>query len=289
MTRSSASSSSSPSGASTSMSTASSSATAPPAIPDASPDAPTPSSGSADAEQPDGDANVGECDSACSPAQLCTGGACICPTVANPDACGSICTNKESDPQNCGACNNMCTGGTVCEGGACQCSGGAHLCAGACVPNDANACGPNCTPCIAGQGCFAGTCRCISGAGCPALAPACNTSSHTCSSSCDGVTSICNGGCCSNGTCQPGNVYGACGAGGGQCATSCQLDACDTLPEWGGGSCECGNNDDSYCTGVPTGPRCVPPGDGQECGCLSDADCPSSSCNLVNQSYGYCD
>jgi len=129
---------------------------------------------------------------------------------------------------------------------------------------------------------------CSSSADCP-TGQACNTTSHTCSTSCDGVSVICKGGCCVNSTCAPGTSIGACGAGGLLCATSCLLGACSLEPTWGGGSCECGQ--DSHCNGVATGPRCVgPPGSGV-CGCLGNADCGVHTCALVGiqgLNGGYC-
>ena len=129
---------------------------------------------------------------------------------------------------------------------------------------------------------------CTTSAGCP-VGQACNTATHTCSTSCDGTSTRCNGGCRVNLTCAPGTNMGASGVSGLQCATNCVLGACVVEPTWGGGSCECGQ--DSHCNGSTSGTKCVgPPGSGV-CGCLSNADCASNSCNLVGvQGFngGYC-
>ncbi len=56
--------------------------------------------------------------SACTGGQVCSGGACACPS-ASPTTCGGTCTNTQTDPNICGACGHGCLGGT-CSGGMCQ-------------------------------------------------------------------------------------------------------------------------------------------------------------------------
>ena len=129
---------------------------------------------------------------------------------------------------------------------------------------------------------------CADSTDCP-LGQACNTTSHACSKSCDGVSTVCNGGCCSNATCAPGTNLNACGAGGVTCAASCLLGACDSVANWPGGGCECAQ--DSHCAGVPFAPKCVGPNGAMLCGCLSNADCGSGTCNLIGIegiNAGYC-
>ena len=227
--------------------------------------------------------------------QACVAGTCTgmctpgttsqCATCQKCDSTGTCSVVSDGTP-----CES---GGQVCTGGSCRCPSGMHLCSASCVPDDANACGPSCTKCTAGQGCFGETCGCTTSAGCPA-GQACNPSTHVCSTTCDGIALKCNGGCCNNGTCDPGlgGPSGQpCGSGGLQCAQLCVLGACDHFTTWNGGSCEC--NQDSVCAGNPTGPRCVgnaAAGAGI-CGCLSDADCGSNKCNLVGANGfpgGYC-
>ena len=129
---------------------------------------------------------------------------------------------------------------------------------------------------------------CTTSATCP-VGQACNITTHTCSTTCDGTATRCNGGCCVNSTCSPGINLGACGVSGLPCATSCLLGACTVEASWGGGTCECGQ--DSHCSGLTSGSKCVgQPGSGV-CGCLSNADCASGSCNLVGVqglNGGYC-
>ena len=165
-------------------------------------------------------------------------------------------------------------------------------------------CGGDCAACANGKGCqkaadcVSNTCKlhkcvpagCNTSDDCP-MGQACNLSTHVCSTTCDGDTETCNGGCCVNATCAPGTQEGACGSGGLLCATSCVLGACSQVPEFGAGSCECG--DASHCVGVATGHKCVgQPGSGV-CGCLGSSDCDAGhTCKLVGLqgfSAGYCE
>jgi hypothetical protein len=119
---------------------------------------------------------------------------------------------------------------------------------------------------------------------------ACNPSTHTCGTSCDGVSIPCNGGCCSSGTCVNGSASAtACGYNGGVCATCVNAGAgsaaCASTP--GGGSCFC-NGNFAYC--IPSGPQsigtqCVQTYAGRPnylCGCNTVADCISPATQCVN-------
>jgi hypothetical protein len=152
---------------------------------------------------------------------------------------------------------------------------------------------------------------CITWADCP-VNLACNPSTHTCGLACDGVTSLCNQGCCSGGTCvvgtSPGAAIGACGYNGENCIDC----AYRCYPVSGGGSCEADSWENahggcpspgtcaaeppsSYCTaktaadagsvysmGVATYGVCF--GGILEClcGCNTVADCPAPSIKCVN-------
>jgi hypothetical protein len=96
---------------------------------------------------------------------------------------------------------------------------------------------------------------CRGPADCP-IGTACNTTTGQCENACgDANHSICYGGCCGGGTCQPGTVESACG------------DASRN-----GGACE-------VCDGAnQAGSVCV----NHHCGCTSAGDCPAGrSCLLA--------
>jgi len=94
---------------------------------------------------------------------------------------------------------------------------------------------------------------------CP-LGTACNTMTGQCESACgDASHSICHGGCCGGGTCQPGTVASACGSGGA-CAV-----------------CDATNPSGSAC--VITGPM------SGHCGCTSEGDCPDGQACLLAGIY----
>jgi hypothetical protein len=70
-------------------------------------------------------ANCGACGAACpNDRPLCAGarGAEACVAAcggATPDACGTSCTNLQSDPRHCGACGTACESYQACEAGRC--------------------------------------------------------------------------------------------------------------------------------------------------------------------------
>src|SRR5206468_5338717 len=93
-----------------------------------------------------------------------------------------------------------------------------------------------------------------------AIGMACNTTTGQCESACgDANYSICHGGCCGDGTCQPGTVASACGSGGA-CAV-----------------CDATNQSGSACviTGTMSG----------HCGCTSEGDCPAASGQSGGQAW----
>jgi len=111
------------------------------------------------------------------------------------------------------------------------------------------------TPSTAKLLCAPGTTMFCSGAGdCP-IGTACNTTTGQCESACgDASHSICYGGCCGDGTCQPGTVASACGSGGA-CAV------CDATNQ-SGSACVSGH-----------------------CGCTSAGDCPAGRACLLAGIY----
>ena len=87
---------------------------------------------------------------------------------------------------------HMRGGGGCCQGGTRQAGTVATSCGSSCT---------NCTVSSAGHLCQSnGTCGCNTWQDCPQNL-ACNTTTHQCTSSCVGVTVLCNRGCCNAGTC----------------------------------------------------------------------------------------
>ncbi len=63
--------------------------------------------------------HCGACGNACISGDICSAGACSCPS--GNTICTSVCTNTQTDPNNCGFCGNVCSGGTPsCVSGTCQ-------------------------------------------------------------------------------------------------------------------------------------------------------------------------
>ena len=145
------------------------------------------------------------------------------------------------------------------DGGTCRtnqscCS---RLCAKAPTAKFGVCCTPDCTGKACGDdGCggSCGECTCSGAGDCP-IGMACNTTTGQCESACgDASHSICHGGCCGGGTCQPGTVPSACGSG-----RACVV-------------CDATNPSGSACVIGPT------EGFGGHCGCnASETDCPAAS------------
>jgi hypothetical protein len=109
-------------------------------------------------------------DTPCGTGQICSGaGSCGCP-AANPNACGSSCTNFSTDNSNCGSCGKTCSPPNTCGGngvpGVCGCkataSCGSRVCGSV---SDACVGTINCGTCSnAGQTCnSSGSCVCALG------------------------------------------------------------------------------------------------------------------------------
>jgi hypothetical protein len=166
-----------------------------------------------------------------------------------------------------------------------------------------------------GPACASGACGCKGPSDCPAY-KACDPGSGKCSPSCDGVNSICNGGCCGGGQCQFGGLNGACGYNGEVCADCSQVScvnhqietygtACQVMD--GGGVCGAyapGSTTNLSCPGAgypyvldcvlpdggeatTLGGRCLPltgrgGSDNVFCGCCSIQDCAPPSTRCVN-------
>ncbi|MSP58781.1 MAG: hypothetical protein EXR72_00285 [Myxococcales bacterium] len=114
-------------------------------------------------------------------------------------------------------CKNACSANVKCPVGCCSNAAG-----GVCVNGTANDfCGltgicTNCMGAAAGKACRANfLCGCDKAADCP-TGWACDTALHACTTQCT-VNQICNGGCCSNGTCQTGKDGALCGVTGNAC------------------------------------------------------------------------
>jgi hypothetical protein len=160
--------------------------------------------------------NCGACGNVCtSPLPLCSGGQCSSSCGgADPNLCGSTCTNTQTDSANCGSCGTACMGGMQCSTGNCGCPSNTHVCSNACVSNSsASSCGTtSCTPCPAPAS--GGTATCNSdgscGVSCDPSTPSYCSTSNTCvntandPNNCGGCGVVCGSSTpvCSNG-CQP--------------------------------------------------------------------------------------
>jgi hypothetical protein len=193
------------------------------------------------------------------------GTACI--DTSGTKSCG--CTSASDCPANL-ACNTTthtcgpaCDMNTPCNGGCCSAATG-----GTCQTGNLDAvCGNNgglCAACASNQNghkCVAmtggGQCGCAAFPGdCPASSTACTN--NLCVNACDASTP-CLSGCCSSsasGTCQLGNVQGACGAAGSICQS---------------------------CVGNANGSACLSSG---ACGCTKASDCPAG--HACDTSQGKC-
>ena len=131
-------------------------------------------------------------------------------------ACAPQCTGKQCGPDGCGRSCGNCPDGQRCQNGECICD--AVSCPDGCCAN-----GPgNSGVCRSGsnrQACGTGGERC---AACPAGQDCLGRRCAVCS------PQTCPDGCCAaNGTCQPGDAFGACGGpGGGPCASCNDSQTC---------------------------------------------------------------
>ena len=105
-------------------------------------------------------ANCGACGNACTGSSLCApkaggGFACVSDCTGSTTKCSGVCVDTTTSPTNCGGCGHVCDAvphaRTTCSSSTCGflCDVGYHVCAGACVPDDAvTSCGPSsCTAC----------------------------------------------------------------------------------------------------------------------------------------------
>lgn len=173
---------------------------------------------------------------ACYSGQRCLAGKCTCDSTSCPNGCCDPSTGK-CYPLDTQHCTNG-PGGSLC----------AKTCdftADGCLLNTGCVCGKN-APCAAGLRCSNGACVC-DGKSCP-------------------------NGCCLKDTCQPGNVFTACGSGGNTCKTCqntdiCVFNSCVQIP------CAQGQ---IYCTNPQNGaPKCGT--DCNNCGNLVYL-CPGGAC-----------
>lgn len=242
-----------------------------------------------------GDANHTVCNTGC--CNLPQGqmmGVCVAGTQnASCGNDGKVCTACGKGTPTCtaGACTSTCgnVGNGTCDGGFC-CS------ANKCVAGNAQAsCGfsgacADCTNANVGRKCVATAmagpwfCGCDVAGDCPAANAnagtgglACDLTAHNCTTTCgiQGITTVCNGGCCQftngAGVCRPGAAPTTCGNSGGLC-TNCALN-CANVATCSGGACGCclgsnavcqmnaqccaGNCANGRCACIATGSPCV--------------------------------
>ncbi len=134
----------------------------------------------------------------CPAAEVCQGGHCACPTAANPDFCGSACTNVHgTDRNNCGVCGHACAAAETCQNGRCACPTLAKpdFCNGLCTTfqTDRNNCGVCGNRCPAAEVCSAGSCSCPDPTKSTFCSPSC-TDTQTDNSNCGVCGVVCAGG-----------------------------------------------------------------------------------------------
>jgi hypothetical protein len=104
--------------------------------------------------------NCGNCATACTSTQICSGGQCVCPPE-NPDACGPRCVNLQTATTDCGTCYNTCSP-KRCISGQCACGATDITCGtdGACYDpmTDLKHCGDCNTACGQYDKCIQGQC-----------------------------------------------------------------------------------------------------------------------------------
>ncbi len=153
--------------------------------------------------------NCGGCGNVCGTGELCSDGACVCPS--GQAQCGSGCIDILSDPGNCGGCGVTCDSDQYCDGGTCQdiCPG-ETLCGTQCVDTtmdkaNCGGCGIRCEP---NDICTGGLCMGCRGA----LQTSCNNQCvdiYSDTDNCGGCGNVCGSGeVCSSGACVPGLTSG---------------------------------------------------------------------------------
>ena len=196
--------------------------------------------------------NCGDCGNVCAADEICSDGACVCPSGL--DQCGQGCVDLQTSPVDCGACGNECAGDQFCGNGACVCNPGLTQCGTGCVdeqtdPANCGACGNGCT---VDQFCGNGACVCN-----PGLTQ-CGTGcvdAQADPANCGSCGNVCSGGqLCSGGAC-------VCPAGQALCGGTC-IDLQNDPRNCGSCGTTCEAND------ICTGGQCV--------GCRSPL---ATSCN----------
>ncbi len=236
-----------------------------------------------------GDANHTDCSAGCcSIAQGQMTGTCVAGTQNT--ACGTggkACVACKNGTPTCtaGACTNTCgnVGNGTCDAGNC-----CDMATKKCVAGNAQTtCGysgvcVNCVPSQTGSKCETAInangpwfCGCDAAADCPKADPvngtgglACDVTAHNCTTACgvQGITTLCNGGCCQFangvGVCRAGNATQTCGVTGGLCS-NCTLNCAQTAT-CTNGSCGCCagtgtncQNNAQCCTNTCTNGRCA--------------------------------
>jgi hypothetical protein len=219
--------------------------------------------------------NCGSCGVSCQDGQICSNGACVCPSGLT--LCNGECVNLLYNSNNCGSCGNKCVLG-VCVNGQCQlnCPEGYYFLNNQCIPyticeTGQTPCGNTC--CLSTQTCDQNTLSCY-----PPICPAgktqcgyncvdlssdpsnCGSCGHSCpagqicnNSKCIGISTLetcpefapnkC-GTICTN----LNNDKNNCGSCGNKCkaSESCINGVCTLIPSCPLGSFACGNN----CCGV---------------------------------------
>jgi len=176
--------------------------------------------------------NCGSCGRVCDRIKACINGECVLECPSGETECNGSCKDLQSDHQNCGYCSRACGNSEVCSKGNCedQCPSGLVNCGGSCVDLSSNRshCGGCNISCDFDEMCISG--RCEGGCGNRFCSNATGENNCTCQIDC-GVCS----GCCSSGSCLPGNSIYACGTGGEACricgtGQNCQGGICTSLP-----------------------------------------------------------
>lgn len=246
------------------------------------------------------DANCGECGHACTGAQHCDAGECVC-NGFGLSVCGAACVDTESDEANCGECEATCQGGELCVAGSCACPAGEQYCAaaGKCVnlKSDTKHCGQCGNACDPTEVCASGVCGCAAAGAlyCASETSCVDTKANpkhcgSCDKACN-PTQLCVGGQCN---CpQAGQLYCAshnactdtlsnardCGA----CDKACNpTEICET------GACKCAGATEKYCAASKACVNLVT--DAKNCGacdvkCPNATHCASSACacNVAGQ------